>query len=665
MQTDGWTILSNLGMSKLPEEWLPGGNVTKTIDHSYEAKDIQVLEGLEAVRRRPGMYVGGTDIKALHHLIYEVVDNSIDEALAGACSRIDILIHPDSSVTVKDNGRGIPVDLHPQMKKPALEVVMTTLHAGGKFGGGSYKVSGGLHGVGVSAVNALSEWCEVQVQRDGRVHFQRYERGYPTGPVQVIGKSQANVTGTTTTFKYDSEIFKGELDYRFDTLVQRLREMAFVTRGVTIYIEDERLNREMTFYFEGGITSFVRYLNRNRQVLHQVVYVDKEVEGITVDAAIQYTDAYAESVYAFANTINTIDGGTHLTGLRSAVTRIINDYARRSGMLKDADPNFTGDDTREGLTAIVSIKHPDPQFESQTKVKLMNPEVQTLTQQVVGEAFGTFLEENPSAWKAIVQKCLTSARARDAARKARDLVIRKSALESMTLPGKLADCSERDPQKTELYIVEGDSAGGSAKQGRDRHFQAILPLRGKILNTERARLDKILANNEVRALISALGTGIGDNFDLSNLRYGRVIIMTDADVDGSHIRTLLLTFFFRYMLPLVEEGHLYIAQPPLYRIAHKNQVRYVFTEAEKEKVLKEIGGDGVKAGLQRYKGLGEMNPDQLWDTTMDPSKRTLLLVTVDDAAEADRTFDMLMGSEVPPRRRFIQTHAREVRNLDI
>ncbi len=632
---------------------------------SYEAKDIQVLEGLEAVRRRPGMYVGGTDIKALHHLIYEVVDNSIDEALAGACDRIEVIIHPDSSVTVSDNGRGIPVDLHPQMKKPALEVVMTTLHAGGKFGGGSYKVSGGLHGVGVSAVNALSEWCQVEVQRDGKVHFQRYERGYPTGPVEVIGKAPANATGTKTTFKYDAEIFKGDLDYRFDTLTQRLREMAFVTRGVTIILKDERSDREMAFYFEGGITSFVRYLNRNRTVLHPVVHVEKEVDGITIDAAIQYTDAYAESVYAFANTINTIDGGTHLTGLRSAITRTINDYARRAGLLKESDPNFTGDDTREGLTAIISVKHPDPQFESQTKVKLMNPEVQTYTQQVVGEAFSTFLEENPSAGKLIVQKCLTSARARDAARKARDLVIRKSALESLTLPGKLADCSERDPQKTELYIVEGDSAGGSAKQGRDRHFQAVLPLRGKILNTERARLDKILANNEVKALISALGTGIGEGFDLSGLRYGRVIIMTDADVDGSHIRTLLLTFFFRYMAPLIEDGHLYIAQPPLYRLAYKNQVRYLYTESEKDRVLQELGVDGEKVNLQRYKGLGEMNPDQLWETTMDPSQRTLLLVTVEDAAEADRTFDMLMGSEVPPRKRFIQTHAREVRNLDI
>jgi len=632
---------------------------------SYEAKDIQVLEGLEAVRRRPGMYVGGTDIKALHHLVYEVVDNSIDEALAGVCDRIEVMINKDSSVTVTDNGRGIPVDIHPQMKKSALEVVMTVLHAGGKFGGGVYKVSGGLHGVGVSAVNALSEWCEVEVRRDGKKYFQRYERGYPKGPVTVIGKASPKETGSRTTFKYDPEIFKGDLDYRFDTLSQRFREMAFVTRGVTIYFRDERINHEMTFYFEGGITSFVRYLNRNREVLHPVVHVEKEIEGITIDAAIQYTDAYAESVYSFANTINTVDGGTHLTGLRAAVTRTINDYARRSGLLKEADPNFTGDDTREGLTAIISIKHPDPQFESQTKVKLMNPEAQTLAQQVVGDRFSTFLEENPSAGKAIVQKCLTSARARDAAKKARDLVIRKSALESLTLPGKLADCSERDPEKTELYLVEGESAGGSAKQGRDRHFQAVLPLRGKILNTERARLDKILANNEVKALISALGTGIGDNFDLSGLRYGRVIVMTDADVDGSHIRTLLLTFFFRYMADLIEEGHLYIAQPPLYRLAYKNQVKFAYTEGQKDHIVKELNVSAERVSMQRYKGLGEMNPEQLWETTMDPNIRTLLLVTIDDAAEADRTFDMLMGSAVPPRRRFIQTHARDVKNLDI
>ena len=635
---------------------------------NYDVSSIQALEGIEHVRRRPGMYVGGTDIKALHHLVYEVVDNAIDEALAGVCTRIDITIHPDSSVTIQDNGRGIPVGPHPTKKdangRPmeTLDVVMTVIGAGGKFGGGGYKVSGGLHGVGVSAVNALSEWMTTEVRRDGKIWRQNYKRGVPQGAIQMIGKADKGETGTKQMFKFDKQIFVEDFDYRFDTLVQRFREMAFVTRGVTIRFVDERAEREMTFYFEGGITSFVRYLNRNRENLHPVVYVEKEVENIGIEAAIQYTDAYTESVYSFANTINTIDGGTHLTGLRSSLTRVINDYARKNGLLKDSDPNFSGDDTREGLTAIVSVKHPGPQFESQTKVKLMNPEVQTYVTQVAGEAFGTFLEENPQAAKAIIAKCLTSARARDAARKARDLVIRKSALESLTLPGKLADCSERDSNKTELYIVEGDSAGGSAKQGRDRHFQAILPLRGKILNTERARLDKILGNNEVKALISALGTGIGDNFSLEGLRYGRTIIMTDADVDGSHIRTLLLTFFFRYMPDLIEQGHLFIAQPPLYRVAYKNQVKYAYSDSEKDKLLKEVG---EKAGIQRYKGLGEMNPEQLWETTMNPENRTLLQVTVDDAAEADRTFDMLMGDAVDPRRRFIQTHAKTVRNLDI
>ena len=642
--------------------------VAKEKTAGYDVNAIQALEGIEHVRKRPGMYVGGTDIKALHHLVYEVVDNAIDEALAGFCTEINITIHADSSVTVDDNGRGIPVGPHPTKKdangKPmeTVDVVMTVIGAGGKFGGGGYKVSGGLHGVGVSAVNALSEWTTTEVKRDGKLWQQNYKRGVPQGPIKQIGKVARDETGTKQTFRFDKQIFTEDIDYRFDTLVQRFREMAFVTRGVTIRFVDERNDRQMTFYFEGGLTSFVRYLNRNRENLHPVVHVEKDIETIGIEAAIQYTDAYTESVYSFANTINTIDGGTHLTGLRSSLTRVINDYARKNGMLKDADPNFSGDDTREGLTAIVSVKHPEPQFESQTKVKLMNPEVQTYVTQVVGEAFSTFLDENPQAAKAIIAKCLTSARARDAARKARDLVIRKSALESLTLPGKLADCSERDSSKTELYIVEGDSAGGSAKQGRDRHFQAILPLRGKIMNTERARLDKILSSNEIKALISALGTGIGDNFDVEGLRYGRVIIMTDADVDGSHIRTLLLTFFFRYMPLLIEEGHLYIAQPPLYRIAHKNQVKYAYTEKEKDKMLKDVG---EKANLQRYKGLGEMNPTQLWETTMNPENRTLLLVTVEDAAEADRTFDMLMGDAVDPRRKFIQTHAKAVRNLDI
>lgn len=633
---------------------------------SYGAKDIQVLEGLEAVRRRPGMYVGGTDIKALHHLVYEVVDNSIDEALAGVCNKIEVTIHPDSSVTVRDNGRGIPVDIHPEKKKSALEVVMTVLHAGGKFGHSSYKVSGGLHGVGVSAVNALSEWCEVRVYREGQVHFQRYEKGIPMEPVKMIGECDPKDTGTETTFRFDRELFKGDFDFKFDTLIQRFREMAFVTKNVKIKLMDERPpEHEATFLFEGGIVSFVRYIDRNREVLHPVFYASKEIENIGIEVAVQFTDAYSESVYSFANTINTIDGGTHMTGLRTALTRVINDYARKANLLKEADPNFTGDDTREGLTAIVSIKHPDPQFESQTKVKLMNPEVQTYVQQVVGEAFSQFLEENPSAGKAIVSKCLTSARARDAAKKARDLVIRKSALESMTLPGKLADCSSRDSSNSEMYIVEGNSAGGSAKQGRDRHFQAILPLRGKILNTERARLDKILGNEEIKAMISAMGTGIGDNFDIKNLRYGRIIIMTDADVDGAHIRTLLLTFFFRYMPAIIEQGHLFIAQPPLYRISYKNNHTYVYSDDEKDAKMKELGANSDKAAIQRYKGLGEMNPEQLWETTMNPEKRTLLQASVEDAAVADRTFDMLMGAAVPPRMRFIQTHAHAVRNLDI
>ena len=632
---------------------------------SYEAKDIQVLEGLEAVRLRPGMYVGGTDIKALHHLVYEVVDNSIDEALAEYCDEIEITIHQDESVTVTDNGRGIPVDIHPEKKIPALELVMTMLHAGGKFGGGGYKVSGGLHGVGLSAVNALSEWFEVRVWRDQKEYHQRYERGVPVTKLEVVGDAPKGKTGTTQTFLYDKTIFDNEMSYQYETLVQRFREMAFVTKGVAIKFNDERSNKYMNFYFDGGITSFVRYLNRNREKLHPVIHVEKEVENIYIDAAFQYTDAYAESIYAFANTINTIDGGTHLTGLRAAITRTINNYARNKKIFKDTDPNLSGDDTREGLTAIISVKHPSPQFESQTKVKLMNAEVKTHAQQVVAEGMEAFLEENPAAAKAIVNKCLTSARARQAASKARDLVIRKSALESMTLPGKLADCSSRNPEESEIYIVEGDSAGGSAKQGRDRHFQAILPLRGKILNTERARLNQILANNEVKSLISALGVGIGEGFDIEGLRYGRVIIMTDADVDGAHIRTLLLTFFFRYMQPLIETGHLYIAQPPLFRLNYKNQKIYLYSEKEKSDKFKELGLSPDKAQLQRYKGLGEMNPQQLWDTTMDPGTRTLLQVTIEDAAAADRTFDMLMGSSVPPRKRFIITHANEVRNLDI
>jgi len=631
----------------------------------YDAAHVQVLEGLEAVRRRPGMYVGGTDSKALHHLIYEVVDNAIDEALAGVCDRIEITIHADSSVTVKDNGRGIPTGTHPEKQISTLQLVLTTLHAGAKFGGGGYKVSGGLHGVGVSAVNALSEWMEVIVDdpRDGRKHRQRFEKGIPVTEVEDIGKAEGQ--GTEVTFRYDPTIFE-DVDFRFSTLAQRMREMAFVTRAVTIKLVDERdepFPREVSFYFEGGIEAFVRYLNRNRDVLHDVVHAEQEVDDVGIEVALQYTDSYAQSVYPFANTIHTMDGGTHLTGLRSGLTRTINDHAREVNVLRSKDPNFSGDDVREGLTAIVSIKHPDPQFESQTKVKLMNAEVRGMVESVVSTAMSEYLKRNSSAARKIAKKCLTSSRARRAARKARDLVIRKSALESITLPGKLADCSERDPHKTEIFIVEGDSAGGSAKQGRDRHFQAILPLRGKILNTERARLNRILNNKEVRAIISALGCGIGAEFNMENLRYNRIVIMTDADVDGAHISTLLLTFFFRYMQPLIEEGHLFLAQPPLYLIKAGRSSHYVYTEAERVELIKNL--DGRKYSLQRYKGLGEMNPEQLWETTMNPEQRTLLQVTIEDAAAADRTFDMLMGKSVPPRRRFIQTHAKEVRNLDV
>ncbi|MGC8779333.1 MAG: DNA topoisomerase (ATP-hydrolyzing) subunit B [Anaerolineae bacterium] len=637
-----------------------------TRPNHYTADDIQVLEGLEAVRRRPGMYIGGTDVKALHHMVYEVVDNSIDEAMAGYCDRIAITLHKDGSVTVQDWGRGIPVGIHKQTGRSALETVMTKLHAGGKFGSGAYKVSGGLHGVGVSAVNALSEWLEVEVRQEGKVYRQRYHRGVPQSDVLVVGEVKDGSTGTCTTFLPDKTIFE-DTNFRFETLVQRFREMAFLNRGLTIEFKDERTDngpRWMTFYFEGGVRSFVRYLNKNREVLHEPIYVEKEVEGNLIEAAIQYNDGFNESVFAFANTINTPDGGTHLTGLRTALTRTINDWARRQGLLKEGDASFTGEDTREGLTAIISVKLPDPQFESQTKVKLLNEKVRTQVESVVSEALMEWMERNPRDARKIVEKCMTSSRAREAARKARDLVIRKSALESLTLPGKLADCSERDPSKCELYIVEGDSAGGSAKQGRDRRFQAILPLRGKILNVEKARLDKALANKEIQALVQALGCGIGDNLDLSNLRYHRCMIMTDADVDGSHIRTLLLTMFFRYMPALIEGGYLYIAQPPLYLIRKGKEARYAYSEEERDRIVQELGGmNGVT--LQRYKGLGEMNPEQLWETTMNPENRVLLQVTIEDAAAADRTFDMLMGNEVAPRKRFIQSHAKKVRNLDV
>ena len=629
----------------------------------YDASKIAVLKGLEAVRRRPGMYIGNTGQLGLHHCVFEVVDNSVDEALAGFCDTIIVHIDKESIVTVTDNGRGIPVDIHPTEGRPALEVVMTTLHAGGKFGTGGYKVSGGLHGIGVSAVNAVSAWLEAIVKRDGKIYRQRYERGVPVTPVEVIGECDPDDTGTTVRWLRDPDIFDANADYKFSVLAQRLREMAFLTPGLKITIIDEREDQEATFYFEGGIVSFVRYMNRDRTVLHEPIYANKEVDDMVVEVAMQYTDSYTESVFSFANNINTVEGGTHLTGFRSALTRTINDYARKQGILKEKDSNFSGEDVREGLTAIISVKLRDPQFEAQTKIKLNNPEVKGAVESVTNETLSQWLEEHPREAKAILNKILTSARAREAARKAREMVVRKSALESMTLPGKLADCSERDPSQTELYIVEGDSAGGSAKQARDRRYQAILPLRGKILNVEKARLNRVLDNKEVQALISALGCGIGEDFDISNLRYGRIILMADADVDGAHIRTLLLTFFFRYMPQLIEEGHLFIAQPPLYLIQAGREKFYAYSEEEKEAILKKL--DGQKVTIQRYKGLGEMNPEQLWETTMNPENRILLQVTIEDAVQADKTFSMLMGSAVPPRRRFIQTHAREVRNLDI
>ncbi len=637
-------------------------------NHNYSEDAIIHLGDIEAIRQRPGMYVGGSDLNALHHLIYEVVDNSIDEALAGVCTDIEIALKSDGSVTVTDNGRGIPVGIHPKEGVSTLQLVLTVLHAGGKFGGdgSAYKVSGGLHGVGLTAVNALSSDLIATVYRDGKIWQQRYQQGMPVDPVEEVGTSSDH--GTQIQFWPDPAIFP-DTEFSAERLIQRFREMAFVTRGVMIHFRDERIEpfpKEMTFYFEGGIGSFVRYLNRNRTPLHDVVFSGRtfEVEGvgdIEIEVAIQFADFYSDSVLSFANTINTPDGGSHLEGLRAALTRVINHYARKDGVLKDNDQNFTGDDTREGLTAIVSVKHPNPQFESQTKVKLMNSEVKGLVQSLVNEAFGEFLQTDSRGARAIYNKALISSRARLASKRARDL-IRSSPLQSTTLPGKLADCSSTEPMSSELYIVEGDSAGGSAKQGRDRHFQAILPLRGKILNTERARLDKVLDNKEIQALISALGVGIGDDFDLDRLRYGRIIIMTDADVDGAHIRTLLLTFFFRHMPELIEEGHLYIAQPPLYLIKKGKKEEYAYTEAEKEVVIKQFGENST---LQRYKGLGEMNPDQLWDTTMDPENRILLQVMVEDAAAADRTFDMLMGSSVPPRKKFIQTHAKSVRNLDV
>lgn len=630
----------------------------------YTAQDIQVLEGLEAVRRRPSMYIGSTDTKGLHHLVYEIVDNSVDEALAGTCSWIKITVNEDSSVTVEDDGRGIPVDTHPKVGKSALEVIMTTLHAGGKFGTGAYKVSGGLHGVGASVVNALSSWMAVEVRRDGHLYRQEYRRGLPTGPVIEVGKMEDGRTGTTTTFVADEDIFN-EVHWDFDMLAQRFRETAYLTKKLKIVFRYKPADRELSFYFEGGIESFVRHLNLSRGSLHpKVFYFERSTNGNLVEVALQYNNGFAESVYAFANNINTVDGGTHLTGFRAALTRVLNDYARKNKFLKEDDANLSGEDVREGLTAIISVKLPDPQFEGQTKAKLGNAEVKPQVESATTEELAHYLEENPSDARKILEKCLISSRAREAARKARDLVIRKGVLEGLTLPGKLADCSEKDPAACELFLVEGDSAGGSAKQGRDRRFQAILPLRGKILNVEKAREDKIFGHEEIRAIITAVGTGIGERFDISKLRYHRVVIMTDADIDGSHIRTLLLTFFFRHLEPLFTHEHIYIAQPPLYRIQHGKDIHWVYSEKDKEVTLAGLKKE-KNVNIQRYKGLGEMNPEQLWETTMNPQNRTLLRVIVEDAVKADEIFDMLMGDAVPPRKSFIQAHAKSVKNLDV
>ncbi|MCH8064711.1 MAG: DNA topoisomerase (ATP-hydrolyzing) subunit B [Chloroflexi bacterium] len=640
-------------------------------NNDYTASDIQVLEGLEAVRRRPGMYIGSTDERGLHHLVYEIVDNAIDEAMAGVCDHIWITIQEDGHVIVRDNGRGIPIGKHPRTGKSALETVMTYLHAGGKFGGGAYKVSGGLHGVGASVVNALSEETWVEVHQKGKIYRQEYVRGDATTKVQQVKKSRYPYEngygpieqGTIISFLPDRNVFQA-LNYDFQTLAQRFREVAYLTKGVWIHFIDERGDREINFFFDGGVASFVRHLNHDREVLYpRPIYIEREVEGANIEAAIQYNDGFSEAMYSFANCINTIDGGSHLTGFRSALTRVLNDYARKQKLLKDGDPNLSGEDTREGLVAVISVKLAEPQFEGQTKTRLGNPEVKGQVESVIGEELGAFLEENPSVGRRIIEKCVLTARARDAARKAKDLVVRKGLLDGTNLPGKLADCSDREPENCELYIVEGPSAGGSAKAGRDRRFQAILPLRGKILNIEKARLEKMLAHEELRVLISALGCGFGEQMDMSKLRYHRVIIMTDADVDGAHIRTLLLTFFFRYYREVIDAGYLYIAQPPLYRVQSGKQSQWLFSDQELERYQKQRNGKSFT--MQRYKGLGEMNADQLWETTMDPEKRTLLKVNIENAIEADILFAQLMGEDVAPRKKFIQSHASQVRNLDV
>ena len=641
---------------------------TKEMNNNYDAKAITVLKGLEAVQRRPAMYIGDTGSRGLHHLVYEVVDNSVDEALAGFCDSIRVMINENGSVTVEDNGRGIPVDKHPTEKKPALEVVMTKLHAGGKFDHASYKVSGGLHGVGVSVVNALSEWCEVEIGRDGDVYYQKYERGTPEKPLRKIG--QRKKTGTKTTFMPDGKIFP-KRNFKYDILAARMRELAFLNKGLKIQVSDVGEDKSEFFFYKGGIATFVEWLNQNKNAVYKKpIYFTASREGVEMEFAIQHNDSYVENIFSYVNNINTIEGGTHLVGFKTALTRTINNFANKNKLYKNGkngkngNSGLLGEDVREGLTAVISVKVPDPQFEGQTKTKLGNSEVKGLVEHVVGEELGYFLDEHSPIAKKIFEKGKAAASARTAARKAKELARRKTALESGSLPGKLADCSLRDPEHTELFLVEGDSAGGSAKQGRDRKFQAILPLRGKILNVEKARLDKILSNEEIRTMISALGTGIGqEEFDAEKLRYNKVIIMTDADVDGSHIRTLILTFIFRYMQDLVTQGNVYIAQPPLYLVKKGKQEVYAYSDDERDRVLERMGRGNIH--VQRYKGLGEMNPDQLWKTTMDPETRTLLQVTLEDAAEADQTFSILMGDAVEPRRQFIQENAKYVRNLDV
>lgn len=630
------------------------------LESSYDSDKIQVLEGLESVRKNPGMYIGSTDIRGLHHLIYEVVDNSVDEALAGYCTNVKVTLLKNGAASVADNGRGIPIDIHEKYKKPGVELVLTTLYSGGKFDGQAYKVSGGLHGVGVSCVNALSKWLEVKVRRNGKEHHQRYERGKTATALKVIGK--AKDTGTTVTFLPDKEIFE-TIEFDYETIITRLREMAFLNAGLQIEVTDERTGKHEVFRYDGGVSEFVLHINKNKTPLHpKPIYIQGEKDSVQVEIALQYTDGYTENIFTFANNINTLEGGTHLIGFKGALTRVLNDYGRKNKLF-DESFSLSGEDSREGITAIISVKIRKPQFEGQTKTKLGNSEVKGIVESIAYEKLSEFFEENPPVAHVIVDKAVLSSKAREAARKARELTRRKGLLESSALPGKLADCSSRDPSQSELYLVEGDSAGGSAKQARDKEFQAILPLRGKILNVEKARMDKILKSEEILHLITAIGTGIAEEFNIENARYHRIILMTDADVDGEHIRTLLLTFFFRYMRPLIEQGYLYIAQPPLYKITKGKAIDYAYTEQERAQKTKQLGETGLS--IQRYKGLGEMNPHQLWETTMDPGSRLMMQVTIENAVEADELFTILMGEAVEPRKNFIETHAKDVENLDI